>query len=134
MRYLLDTNVLSDLVRQPQGRIARRIAAVGEDAVCTSIVVACELRFGAQRKGSGRLIAQVDAVLGALVVLPIEAPFDRRYGEVRAALEQRGRVIGAMDLLIAVQALELGLTVVTANLREFRQVSGLLAENWLAAA
>ncbi|MGC9160968.1 PIN domain-containing protein, partial [Acidithiobacillus sp.] len=46
-RYLLDTNILSDLIRHPQGIVAQRITVVGEAAVCTSIVVVCELRYGA---------------------------------------------------------------------------------------
>ena len=75
-RYLLDTNIVSDLVRQPQGRIAERIRKVGEAQVCTSIIVAAELRYGATKKGSQRLTAQLEAVLGALDVLPFEAPAD----------------------------------------------------------
>ena len=104
---------------------------IGENAVCTSIVVACELRFGAERKGSPRLAERVDAVLDTLEVLPLEPPLDRQYGAVRAGLERRGKLLGALDLLIAIQALELGYTVVTANSREFRQVPGLRVDNWL---
>lgn len=74
MRYLLDTNVVSDRVRHPQGRVAERISQAGEAQVCTSIIVAAELRFGAVKKGSHRLAAQLEAVLGALDVLPFEAP------------------------------------------------------------
>ena len=54
-RYFLDTNVVSDLVRRPQGRIAQHVADVGEDRICTSIIVAAELRYGAAKKGSARL-------------------------------------------------------------------------------
>ena len=59
MHYLLDTNMVSDLVRNPQGKVAARIAHVGEKSVCTSIIVAAKLRYGAARKGSARLLAQV---------------------------------------------------------------------------
>jgi len=76
MRYLLDTNILSDLIRNPQGRIANRIREVGEPQVCTSIIVAAELRYGAANKGSIRLARQVEAVLGALDVLPFESSAD----------------------------------------------------------
>ncbi len=55
MRYLLDTNIISDLVRSPQGKIAERIANVSEESVCTSIIVAAELRYGAAKKSSARL-------------------------------------------------------------------------------
>ena len=70
-RYLLDTNVLSHLVRKPSD-IAPKIASVGEKQVCTSIVVACELRFGARKKGSDALTARVDHLLGALEVMPLD--------------------------------------------------------------
>jgi tRNA(fMet)-specific endonuclease VapC len=131
MRYLLDTNIVSDLVRHPQGRVTERIRQVGERNVCTSIVVAAELRYGVEKKGSGRLAAQLDVVLGALDVLPLEAPVDRMYGEVRASLEERGLPIGGNDLLIASQAISLGYAVVTDNEREFARIEGLVCENWL---
>ncbi|MGO8746723.1 MAG: PIN domain-containing protein [Thermoguttaceae bacterium] len=74
MRYLLDTNVVSDLVRNPQGKVAQRIRKVGEARVCTSIIVAAELRYGAAKKGSARLLEQLEAVLSVLDVLPFEPP------------------------------------------------------------
>jgi len=131
MRYLLDTNVVSDLVRNPQGKVAQRIGKVGEALVCTSIIVAAELRYGAAKKGSPRLSAQLEAVLGALEVLPFERPADAAYGLLRAQLEQAGRPIGANDLLIAAHALALGFTVVTDNEKEFARAKGLSVKNWL---
>ena len=131
MRYLLDTNVVSDLIRNPQGRVAKHIRKVGEAQVCTSIIVAAELRYGATKKGSARLTAQLEAVLGALDVLPLVAPADAAYGVIRTQLEQAGRPIGSNDLLIAAQAVALGYTVVTDNEREFGRVGGLPCENWL---
>jgi tRNA(fMet)-specific endonuclease VapC len=131
MRYLLDTNVVSDLVRHPQGRISQHIRAVGEAQICTSIIVAAELRYGATKKGSKRLATQLEAVLGALDVVPFEAPADTDYGLIRTRLEQIGRPIGGNDLLIAAQAVALGYTVVTDNEGEFARIDGLLLENWL---
>jgi len=130
-RYLLDTNILSDLVRHPQGKIAKRIAVEGEKSICSSIVVAGELRFGAKKRDSDRLTAQLEAILSALEILPLEEPADRRYGELRAYLEKRGEAIGPNDMLIAAHALALDCTVVTANVREFSRVPGLHVENWL---
>jgi tRNA(fMet)-specific endonuclease VapC len=129
--YLLDTNILSDLIRRPQGRIAERIAEVGEDRVVTSIVVGCELRYGATKRGSNRLSRQVDAVLGAITVLPLEPGVDRHYAAIRAALEKQGTLIGANDLMIAAHARALRAVCVTANVAEFSRVSGLKVENWL---
>jgi tRNA(fMet)-specific endonuclease VapC len=131
MRYLLDTNIVSDLIRNPQGKVAQQIRKVGEAHVSTSIIVAAELRYGAAKKGSPRLTAQLEAVLGALEVLPFETPADATYGLVRTRLEQSGRPIGANDLLIAAQALSLDYTVVTDNEREFGHVQDLRQENWL---
>jgi tRNA(fMet)-specific endonuclease VapC len=131
MRYLLDTNIVSDLVRNPQGRIAQHIRKIGEAQVCTSIIVAAELRYGAAKKQSSRLTTQLQAVLGALEVLPLEAPVDAIYGALRTRLEKAGRPIGANDLLIAAQALAFGYTLVTDNEKEFAQVKDLPRENWL---
>lgn len=131
MRYFLDTNIVSDLVRNPQGRVAERIRKVGEAKICTSIIVAAELRYGATKKGSRRLTTQLETVLAALEVLPFEVPADAHYGSVRTRLEQAGKPIGANDLLIAAQALSLGYTLVTDNEREFCRVPGLRSENWL---
>ncbi len=131
MRYLLDTNVVSDLIRNPQGRVAEHIRKVGEARVCTSIIVTAELRYGAAKKGSRRLTTQLEAVLGALDVLSFEAPADAAYGLLRTRLEQAGRPIGGNDLLIAAQAIALGYTVVTDNEGEFARIDGLPRENWL---
>ena len=131
MRYLLDTNILSDLVRHPQGRISEHIREVGEARICTSIIVAAELRYGAAKRGSPRLAMQLDAVLGALDVLPFEAPADAAYAVIRTEFEQIGRPIGGNDLLIAAQAVALGYTIVTDNEGEFARIDGLLCENWL---
>jgi tRNA(fMet)-specific endonuclease VapC len=131
LRYLLDTNILSDLVRQPQGSIANRIAAAGEEAVCTSIIVAAELRFGAAKSDSGKLADRVDLILSAIEILPLETPADREYGTLRHYLARKGTPIGPNDMLIAAHALEAGLTVVTANIGEFSRVPGLNVENWL---
>jgi len=130
-RYLLDTNILSDLVRFPQGRVAERISAVGEAAVCTSIIVAAELRFGAARRNAPRLTNQVEAVLSSMEVLPLDVPSDRAYAGLRLSLEQNGMPIGPNDMLIAAQALASGCVLVTANINEFSRVSSLELENWL---
>ena len=133
VKYLLDTNIISALVRDPRGKVTERIREVGEANVCTSIVVAAELRYGATKKGSARLLAQLEIVLGAVEVLPFDVPADATYGEIRLQLERAGQPIGGNDLLIAAQALAVDCTVVTDNEREFKRVSGLRVENWLRA-
>ena len=131
-RYLLDTNILSDLIRNPQGKAAKRIAKVGENNVCTSIIVAAELRYGCARSGSRRLIAAVEELLSEIDILPFDVPADAAYGMIRAALEASGKPIGGNDLLIAAHAQAIAATIVTANEGEFQRVRGLQVENWLA--
>jgi tRNA(fMet)-specific endonuclease VapC len=133
LRHLLDTNILSDLLRSPGGRVARRLALVGEATVCTSIVVACELRYGAAKKDSPRLSARVESLLETLEVLALDREADRHYGEIRLLLDRTGRPIGPNDLLIAAHALALDLTLVTDNVEEFSRIPRLALENWLAS-
>jgi tRNA(fMet)-specific endonuclease VapC len=94
MRYRLDTKNVSDLVRNPPGKVAQHIRKFGEAQVCTSIIVAAKLHYGAAKKGSPRLSAQLEAVLGALEVLPFETPADAADGLLRTPLEQAGTPIG----------------------------------------
>lgn len=130
--YMLNTNIVSELARNPRGEIARRIAAVGPDAVCVSIVTAAELRYGCAKKGSQRLSAHIEAILGAVQVVALDVPVDTEYGGIRAGLEAAGRPIGPNDLFIASHARALGAILVTANIGEFERVPALEVENWLA--
>ena len=129
--YLLDTNILSNLIRDPAGSVAQRIAEKGEDTVCTSIVVACELRFGSEKKQSASLQMRVEQLLAVLDVLPLDIDTDFHYAEIRVKLEAAGTPIGPNDLLIAAHARSLDLILVSANVREFSRVPGLSVENWL---
>jgi len=131
MRYLLDTNIISDLVRNPQGLVTRRIREVGEVQVCTSVIVAAELRYEAAKNGSVRLTKQLEAVLGVLEILSFEAPADTAYGLIRSRLEKNGRTIGGNDLLVAAHAVALRRVLVTDNERAFAPIDDLISENWL---
>jgi tRNA(fMet)-specific endonuclease VapC len=129
--YLLDTNILSDLIRHPDGLVARRVEQVGEKEIFTSIIVAAELRYGCAKKGSAKLLERVQGLLETIPVLSLDMPTDAQYGLIRAELEAAGQPIGMNDLLIASHALALGLTLVTDNTSEFSRVRGLKVENWL---
>ncbi|HSW03004.1 type II toxin-antitoxin system VapC family toxin [Aquabacterium sp.] len=131
LRYLLDTNILSALAREPQGSAYAALNKRLPDTACTSIVVASEIHFGLQRGASARVRQQMDIILSAIDILPFEAPADVHYGEIRAHLEKSGTPIGANDLFIAAHARALGLTLVTHNLREFQRVPGLQVEDWI---
>jgi tRNA(fMet)-specific endonuclease VapC len=129
---MLDTNIISDLIRNPQGKAAKRIGKVGENSICTSIIVASELRYGCAKSGSKRLIKAVEELLGEISVLPFDVPADAEYGAIRAYLEASGTPIGSNDLLIAAHARATGSTIITANADEFKRVRGLNVENWIA--
>lgn len=129
--YLLDTNILSHLVGQPQGPVMAHIAEVGETNVWTSVIVACELRYGAAKRRSRRLTRQVEAILGAMSIRPLESDVEAVYASIRVALETKGTPIGAHDMLIAAHARTLGAVCVTDNVSEFKRVPSLRVENWL---
>ena len=131
LAYLLDTNILSDVVRNPQGAVAAQITKAGEDTVCTSIIVAAELRYGATKSNSEKLAKRIGLILSALEILPLETPADHHYAAIRHHLTRQGTLIGPNDLLIAAHALANDLTVVTANVVEFSRVPSLKVENWL---
>jgi tRNA(fMet)-specific endonuclease VapC len=128
---MLDTNIISDLIRNPQGRAAKRIAKIGENNICTSIIVAAELRYGCAKSGSRRLLKAVEDLLAEIDVLPFDVPSDTEYGGIRSELEAAGKPIGGNDLLIAAHAYATGATIVTANTAEFKRIRGLNVENWL---
>jgi tRNA(fMet)-specific endonuclease VapC len=129
--YMLDTNILSDAIRNPFGRAQTYIRHFDKSAICTSAIVASEMRYGAQKKGSSRLVERVEQLLNWIAVLPYDDAASQAYGMVRADLERRGLPIGWGDLFIAAHARSLDLTLVTNNLREFSRVDGLKVENWL---
>jgi len=135
-RYLLDTNILSDLLKNPGGKAAQKVSAMSpdkRDLLATSIVVAAELRYGVAKSGSPNLAVRVGQLLDAVEVLPLEPTADQHYGRIRYELEKAGTVIGANDLLIAAHALSIDAILVTANVREFKRIKGLRVENWLQA-
>ncbi|MBO4121604.1 type II toxin-antitoxin system VapC family toxin [Cupriavidus gilardii] len=129
--YLLDTNIVSDALRNTRGTCATRIGTTDAAALCTSIVVAAELRFGVAKKGSDELARRVEHALSGLRVLPLDGDADQHYGRLRADLERRGQPIGANDMLIAAHALAIDAVLVTDNVSEFSRVPGLRYENWL---
>ena len=129
--YMLDTNIVSDLLRHPDGSATKRIAEVGSDAICVSIITAAELRYGCARKGSAKLLAHVEAILESVPVLALDVPADAEYGGIRAELEAAGKPIGPNDLFIAAHAYAAGAILVTNNTGEFSRIRGLRVENWI---
>lgn len=131
MRYLLDTDIVSHIVRDPQGKAAQRLLERGAEEAVVSVIVASEIRFGLARGVSRRLADRMTQFLDRIPILPLEPPVDEHYAQIRHALERSGTPIGPNDLLIAAHARALGLVMVTGNLREFSRVPELEVESWM---
>lgn len=131
MQYLFDTNILSALIRQPYGPLAKKIISLNEDEFCTSIIVACELRYGEKKKGSPQLTQKVEQLLNTISIIPLGPDVDFHYTVIRNDLEKKGKIIGANDMLIAAHALALNVILITDNENEFKRIPNLSVENWL---
>ena len=130
-RYLLDTNIISHLIRNPSGPVFDYLKSILPATACTSIIVSAEIRFGLRKGASEKLRIQAEKVLEVMDIFPLEKPVDTHYGEIRAFLNRAGKPIGGNDLFIAAHARALDLTLVSANIREFSRVPELRVENWL---
>jgi tRNA(fMet)-specific endonuclease VapC len=131
MAYLLDTNVCVDYLNGRYPNVVARVQAAKPDSLCTSSVVAAELRYGADRSKHVRANhARLDVLLAELHCLPFGEDAAREFGRVRSRLEARGLPIGPYDTQIAAHALVIHATLVTDNVDEFRRVAGLRVENW----
>lgn len=128
---MLDTNIVSNVLRYPEGKAAARIRKYAKSELCVSVVVVGELRFGAEKVGSARLMEQIEGALDLLDVIAFAPPVDHAYARLRCHLESRGTPISPNDLFIASHALALDLPLITANTREFSRVPDLRLENWL---
>ena len=134
--YLLDTTVWIDLLRTNSQSIRGKLSEHSKNVIGLSIITVCELQYGLERRAARHphLRAREQHLLSAIL-----APFDiflldhrvvDVYGKLRAALENSGTGIGALDTFIAAQALSLGATLVTSNGKEFMRVPGLRVEDW----
>lgn len=134
MNFLLDTNAVVALLRNKPATVRDRFrtAQASGDYLAVPSVVLYELWYGVQK--SGHVAENTERLRiflsGDLDFLPFDDEDAQSAGRVRADLESRGTPIGPYDLLIAGQALQRGLTVVTANTSEFSRVSGLGWVDW----
>ncbi|MCX7114521.1 MAG: type II toxin-antitoxin system VapC family toxin [Gammaproteobacteria bacterium] len=131
MRYLLDTNILSDLIKNPQGFAAKQVLTINKNKIVTSIIVAAEMRYGVEKKNSPVLTERVHLLLQTIEVMPLDGEVDKHYGRIRLQLERQGAMIGANDLFIAAHAMAIGAVLVTHTTREFERIEGLKIENWI---
>jgi tRNA(fMet)-specific endonuclease VapC len=132
MRFLLDTNICIYIIKQKPPKVFKKFQTLNPLDVGVSSITVAELEYGAyksQRQEQNR--AALSQFLIPLEILPFDERATQTYGQIRAELERRGTVIGSMDMLIASQAISLGLTLVTNNVRELSQIPGLTLENWV---
>ena len=131
MLYLPDTNAVSAYMRGTSTTLVSRMqAAFGRNELRLSVIVLAEREFGVIKGGNAAQRRKLQSLEQLLTVEPFTREDASRYATLRHQLESRGQGIGPFDTLIAAQALRLGATVVTRNVREFGRVSGLLVENW----
>ena len=130
MRYLLDTNVCVDFLRDHPG-VGERIRGASPEDLCLSSVVVAELRYGADRSvRRAENHARLDVLTAEIHCADFDLAAARIYGRIRSTLEKQGAPIGPYDMMIAAHALSLGLVLVTDNESEFGRVVGLGVENW----
>jgi len=131
MKYLLDTNICILLIRQKSQAVLQRLTRLPLTDVAVSAITVAELRYGVAQS---RYVAQnqhaLDYFLLPLTILPFDEKDAMTYGEIRAFLEAQGTPIGAIDTLLAAQAVSRRLILVTNNVREFARVPGLTVEDW----
>jgi tRNA(fMet)-specific endonuclease VapC len=131
MLYLLDTDTCAFIARQKHPKVESRFRSRRAGDLAMSVVTYGELRVGAEKSGRHPAILNALEVFTQIVpVVPMEIEVARFYSQVRLDLERRGKIIGANDLWIAAHCLQLGLTLITNNEREFRRIPNLPIENW----
>ncbi len=132
MRYMLDTNICSYILKNHPASVKQKFEVAGAGNICISAIVLAELHYGAARHPKGIVIRrEIDNFLSRLVVIPWDENAADHYGAIRASLEKNGTLVGAMDMLIAAHARSCGATLVTNNLREFERINGLTSLNWV---
>jgi tRNA(fMet)-specific endonuclease VapC len=132
MRYLLDTDVFSEIVRGRHAALMERVSQHALTDFALSLISVGEVRYGQTSKPFGpRRTKRVESLLGTITCLDLDHRVIPHYAKLRAHLERLGTPIGPNDTWIAAHALAEDLTLITGNHREFRRVPGLRVENWL---
>ena len=131
VQFMLDTNIISELIRNTEGAVQQTVERLGTPAIAISSIVASELRFGYLKRGSDRLAQLVENMIARVEVVPYDDAASVHYAQIRHTLQASGTPIGPNNLFIAAHARSLDVTLVTDNVREFSRVEGLKLENWI---
>jgi tRNA(fMet)-specific endonuclease VapC len=130
----LDTNICIYVRRRHPPAVLARFGQLTFGEAVLSVVTYGELLYGVEKSSERvRALQILQEFVSVVEVLPLPVGAAATYGAVRASLESKGEIIGTNDLWIAAHALAADLTLVTNNEREFRRVSGLKIENWIAS-
>ena len=130
-RYLLDTNTASYVIKGNVPGIRERLQKCAPSEVAISVISEAELRSGVLRLSSAnRLALVVEELLRFIEIRPWDSAAARQYAQLRASVEQEGRPIGNLDLMIAAHSFALG-TVLVSSDRVFRRVKDLRIEDWV---
>jgi tRNA(fMet)-specific endonuclease VapC len=130
VRYLLDTNTVSYIIKGNRPRVRERLLRVAMADVGISVITEAELLFGlARRPEATKLKTVVEEFLLRVEVLPWDSEAAQQYARIRATLEGSGEPMGNLDLMIAAQTLASGIVLVTSD-AVFRRVKGLKLEDW----
>ena len=132
LTYLLDTNiVIYVLKRRPKEVLA--IFNANASRMAISSITLSELIYGAEKSlNTDKNLEAVEEFVSHLEVLPYDAKASQHYGQIKAALEKKGQIIGENDIHIAAHAISHGLILVSNNVREFKRVPNLALENWVS--
>jgi len=131
LKYMLDTNIVIYVIKR---RPPRALAIFNQHAgqLCVSSITLAELMHGVEKSAKpDHNLRQVEDLVSRLFVLAYDNKAATHYGNVRAVLERKGKLIGINDLHIAGHARSEGLTLVTNNIKEFKRVEALRLENWV---
>ena len=129
MRYILDTDTVSFIIRNNSSVIANLIKHE-DDEIYISAISYAEISYGLEKKGSERLFNEVNSIIGKLSIIDFDASQSEFYGQIRAELEKSGTPLGDMDMLIAATALSTGAILVSHNKKHFSKIKGLKIEDW----
>jgi tRNA(fMet)-specific endonuclease VapC len=134
-RYLLDTNICIYVRKRRPSAVAEKFGTLAPGEAAISAIIYGELLYGAYKSATpARALRVIEEFVALVPALPLPEEAGAAYGEIRAALERQGRMIGNNDLWIAAHALASNLVLITNNMREFARVPGLVAENWVETA
>jgi len=130
--YILDTDTSSYIIKERPASVRSEFEKLSMEQLCISVVTYAELQYGVERSSTKKVNHQVVAdFVRHLTIYEWDDDAAEHYGKIRTSLEQKGRLIGAMDMMIAAHARSLDAILVTNNEKHFKQVGGLKIVNWV---